>query len=72
MDSRTERALLTERFQRMKADDELVDLKFFFGQVSESTVEKFCEDVNRLYKLVDTGKYFTLKSWGDANDLPPK
>lgn len=70
MDSRTERALLTERFEGMKAGG-LLDLKFFFGQVSESTVEKFCEDVNRLYKLVDTGRYFTLKRWGDANGLPP-
>ena len=65
-----ERDLLTERFQRMKADDGLVDLKFFFGQVSESTVSDVCEEVNRLYKLVDEGKYAKLESWGDAKELP--
>ena len=70
MDSRAERALLTERFQRMKANDGLVDLKFFFGQVSESTVSAVCEEVNRLYRLVDEGKYTKLERWGDAKGLP--
>ena len=50
--------------------DGLVDLKFFFGQVSESTVGDVCEEVNRLYKLVDEGKYTKLERWGDAKELP--
>ena len=54
----------------MKADDGLVDLKFFFGEVSESTVSDVCEEVNRLYKLVDEGKYTKLEHWGDAKGLP--
>ena len=55
----------------MKSNDGLVDMKFFFGQVSESTVDSFCEQVNRLYKLVEDGKYKEVKSWGDAKGLPP-
>ena len=67
---RKERDLLTERFRSMKANDGLVDLKFFFGQVSESTVADVCEEVNRLYRLVDEGKYTKLERWGDAKKLP--
>ena len=70
MEPRKERDLLVERFQRMKKDDDLVDMKFFFGQVSEATVDDFCEEVNRLYKLVDEGKFTKIESWGDAKGLP--
>ena len=61
---------LADRFQRMKADDGLVDMRFFFGQVSESTVDDFCEEVNRLYKLVKEGKYTKVEDWGDGKGLP--
>ena len=49
MEPRKERDLLVDHFQRMKKDEGLVDMKFFFGQVSEATVDDFCEEVNRLY-----------------------
>ncbi len=70
MESQKEQAALVKRFQRMKDEDGLVDLKFFFGQVSESTVDDFYEEVNRLYKLVEDGKYTKIKRWGDAKGLP--
>ena len=70
MEPLKERDLLVERFQRMKKDDGLVDMKFFFGEVSEATVDDFCEEVNRLYKLVDEGKFTKVESWGDAKGLP--
>ena len=69
MEPRKERDLLVERFQRMKKDEGLVDMKFFFGQVSEVTVDDFCEEVNRLYKLVDEGKFTKVESWGDGTGL---
>ena len=70
MEPRKERDLLVDHFQRMKKDEGLVDMKFFFGQVSEATVDDFCEEVNRLYRLVDEGKFTKVKSWGDAKGLP--
>ena len=70
MGSRKERDLLVERFQRMRKDDGLLDMKFFFGQVSEYTVDDFCEEVNRLYKLVGEGKCTKLDRWGDGKGLP--
>ena len=72
MESQKERDLLTERFQRMKEKEGLVDMKFFFGQVSETTVDDFCEEVNRLYKLVEEGRYKTVKTWGDGKNLPDR
>ena len=45
-------------------------MKFFFGQVSEATVDDFCEEVNRLYKLVEDGKYTKVESWEDGKGLP--
>ena len=65
----TEQQTLVARFQAMKANG-LKDLKFFFGQVSESTVDDFCEEVNRLYKLVDEGKCTKIDDWGDGVGLP--
>ena len=70
MEPQKERDLLAARFKRMKAENGLVDLKFFFGQVSECTVDDFCGEVNRLYKLVDDGKCTKLEDWGDAVGLP--
>jgi hypothetical protein len=72
MEPRKERDLLVERFQRMKKDEGLVDMKFFFGEVSEATVDDFCEEVNRLYKLVDEGKFTKVESWDDAKGLPER
>ena len=70
MTSTSECARLADRFQAMKADGGLVDMKFFFGQVSESTVDDFCEEVNRLYKLVEEGKYKKVEKWGDGKGFP--
>ena len=68
MTSVSERAGLADRFQKMKEEDGLLDMKFFFGQVTESTVDAFCEEVNRLYKLVDDGKCTKVEKWGDGKD----
>ena len=68
--SMSERDTLANRFEKMKADSGLVDMKFFFGQVAEETVDDFCEEVNRLYKLVEEGKCTKVEGWGDAKGLP--
>ncbi len=47
-------------------------MKFFFGQVSETTVDGFCEEVNRLHKLVEEGRFTEIKRWGDAKGLPSR
>jgi hypothetical protein len=70
MNVHTEQESLVARFQAMKTNDGLKDLKFFFGQVSESTTDAFYAEVNRLYKLVDEGKYTEVDNWGDGVGLP--
>ena len=56
MEPQNQCAKLASRFQEMKEEEGLLDMKFFFGEVSETTVEGFCEEVNRMYKLVDEGR----------------
>ena len=56
MTRQTEREKLAERFQKMKAQDGLVDMKFHLGQVSETTTEAVCAEVNRLLDNLETGK----------------
>jgi len=70
MEKRTERQQLVDRFQRMKAEDGLLDMKFFFGPVSETTVDGFCEEVNRMYRFVEEGKYTEVTEWGDRVTVP--
>lgn len=69
MESPKERDMLRKRFQQLKENDGLVDMKFFLGQVSEHTVDDVCEEVNRLYKLVEEGKCKLVTSWGDGKGL---
>ena len=66
------RGKLAARFQRMRDEEGLVDMKFFFGQVSEATVDDFCEEVNRLHKFVEEGKFTEIKHWGDSKGLPDR
>ena len=70
MTTQNEQEQLVARFQAMKANDGLLDLKFFFGQVSESTTDSFCAAVNKLYRLVDEGKFTDVEDWGDGKGLP--
>jgi hypothetical protein len=61
----TAREKLTAAFQAKKAAG-LKDMKFFLGNVAESTVEEVCAEVNKLYGEVAKGNAKTLKSWGDS------
>ena len=70
MEPHTERQKLVERFQNEMEHDGLLDMKFFFGQVSESTVDEFCSEVNRLHAFVDEGKCTKVETWGDGRGLP--
>lgn len=63
----TARSALLQRFERMKAEDGLLDMKFFLGAVSEETVEAVCAEVNYLHELVDNGKVKEVTSWGDSH-----
>jgi len=72
MTTQTEQQQLVARFHAMKTNEGLLDLKFFFGQVSESTTDSFCAAVNKLYRLVDEGKYTDLDCWGDGVGLPAR
>jgi hypothetical protein len=56
----TERQKLSERFQRMKAQDGLTDMKFHLGMVSETTTEAVCAEVNRLLDNFEDGKFQEL------------
>jgi len=63
--TKTERETLLERFQRMKAQEGLVDIKFHLGQVSETTTEAVCGQVNKLLDKVADGKVQMLSKWSD-------
>lgn len=56
MTNKTERQKLAERFQVMKARDGLTDMKFHLGQVSETTTDAVCGEVNRLLDNLESGK----------------
>lgn len=60
------RDALTATFQAKKANG-LRDLKFLFGDVSESTVEDVCGEVNKIYAEVEKGNVIIQKSWGDSH-----
>ena len=72
MEPQGARDQLASRFQEMKETGGLLDMKFFFGHVSEATVDGFCEEVNRLYKLVDEGRFTEIRSWDDSKGLPSR
>lgn len=63
----SERKALLDRFQAMKDDRSLRDMKFFLGKVSEATVEAVCHQVNKVYNLVDSGNFKEVTKWGDSN-----
>jgi len=50
-----------------KKEHGLKDMKFFFGNVKESTVEDVCAEVNRLYAEEKKGNVKTIESWADSN-----
>ena len=66
MTTMTERQTLQNRFQTMKAEEGLVDMKFHLGQVSETTIEAVCGQVNKLLDNVRDEKVRMLTTWGDS------
>ena len=66
MTRQTERQRLVERFQSMKAQDGLTDMKFHLGRVSEATTEAVCAEVNKLLDNILDDKVQRLTSWGDS------
>ena len=65
MNVSTERHALTRRFNKMKDNDGLLDMKFFLGDTSEATVEQVCGDVNHVLELYKDNKGREVTSWGD-------
>lgn len=61
----TERHDLTRRFNEMKENDGLLDMKFFLGDTSEATVEQVCGDVNHVLDLYKDNKARKVTTWGD-------
>lgn len=66
MTRQTERQKLSERFQEMKAQDGLTDMKFHLGRVSEATTEAVCAEVNKLLDNILDEKVQRLESWCDS------
>lgn len=66
MTTKTEREMLQDRFQQMKASEGLIDMKFHLGQVSETTTEAVCKQVNSLLDSVKNSNVRMLPSWNDA------
>lgn len=69
MTSKTERQTLLDRFQAMKAEGGLVDMKFHLGQVSETTTEAVCGQVNSLLDAVAGDKVRFFSKWNDAHAI---
>ncbi len=46
------------------ASQGLVDLKFFVGNISESTMESFCREANSIDEAL-ASKNFKLQNWRD-------
>jgi len=63
--AKTEREALVDRFNKAK-EAGLLDMKFFVGEVGESTVERVCQDVNNVLDMVDAKEYVELDSWEDS------
>ena len=69
MTTKTERQTLLDRFQDMKANGGLVDMKFHLGQVSETTTEAVCGQVNTLLDSVEAGKVSFFTKWNDGQAI---
>ena len=63
--AKTARADLLSAFQAKKAAG-LRDMKFFLGNVTESTTEEVCAEVNKLYAEVAKGNAKTIELWNDS------
>jgi hypothetical protein len=69
----TARNELLTRFQAMKANDGLRDLKFLLGgRASDSTVEDVCADVLAFYEKVQSGDVTPQATWGDGTGCKVK
>lgn len=66
MQTESQRAQLESRFQSMKAQDGLVDMKFHLGLVAEATTESVCAEVNRLLDNIQDGRVHEMEPWGDS------
>lgn len=55
MTAQTERQRLVSRFERMKRENGLLDMKFHLGKVSETTTEAVCAEVNRMLDSYEKG-----------------
>jgi hypothetical protein len=64
--TQTAREQLLATFEEKKAAG-LKDMKFFFGNVTESTVDEVCADVNKLYAEVAKGNVKAVEAFGDSN-----
>ncbi|WP_135212332.1 hypothetical protein [Vitreimonas flagellata] len=60
----TECQKLAAIFARKRDEDGLLDVKFFFQSLSETTAEEVCAEVNSLYAAVEAGKVKPL-DFGD-------
>lgn len=64
--AQTARDQLRAGFQAKKARG-LKDLKFFLGNVSQTTVEEVCAEVNKIDAQVEKGNVIVQKAWGDSH-----
>ncbi|MEQ9559859.1 MAG: hypothetical protein RIG67_29140 [Rhodospirillales bacterium] len=63
---KSERSKLMQRFEALKSEEGLCDMKFFLGNVSEETVEAVCAEVNNALTLMQEGNFKEVNAWGDS------
>lgn len=54
-----------ERVAKLRTEKGLVDLKFYAGEVSESSTETFCREANDLLRAVENARTESLE-FGDS------
>ena len=64
----SERAKLAARYERMKAEKGLVDVKYFLSNQGEATTEQVCREVNAMYAAVERGEAKPL-DFGDRTTV---
>lgn len=62
----SERAKLAAHYDKMKAADGLVDVKYFLSNQGEATTEQVCREVNAMYDALTRGEAKAL-DFGDRS-----
>ena len=67
MTHQTPRETLAARYERMAAEDGLVDVKFCLRNSAEATSDQVCGEINAMYDALDRGEFKPLRFRSSAS-----